>query len=249
MRLQNKVAVIPGGTSGIGKEIALGFIREGAKVVVASRNQERVTEMRELFKNLGHDGSSLVLDITEKEQVENLFSKVVEKYGRLDIVCNSAGYFPITKALNITGQEWCKVIEINMDGAFWCAQAAATLMIPQQSGRIIFITSGQGLRGIPLMAHYSAAKGGVIALARALAAEFGPFGITVNTIAPGPTATEHVCNDFSPEFLEKTRESIPLRRIGKPNDCVGLAILLASDEGAYITGETIAVDGGLIQTC
>ena len=140
-------------------------------------------------------------------------------------------------------------IAINMDGAFWCAQAAAKIMIPQQSGSIIFITSGQGLRGVPLMAHYSAAKGGVIALARALAAELGPHGITVNTIAPGPTATEHVCNDFAPEFLENTKKSIPLRRIGRPDDCVGLAVLLASDEGSYISGETIAVDGGLVQTC
>lgn len=248
MRLKGKIAVIPGGTSGIGKEIALGFIKEGATVIVASRNEKRVDEMQKLLEKMRHTGCSLRIDISDKDDAEDLMEYVNGKYGSIDILVNSAGYFPITNALDITREEWSKVIDINLNGAFLCAQAAAKYMSTQKNGRIIFITSGQGIRGIPLMAHYSAAKGGVIALARALAAEWGKDNITVNTIAPGPTETERVKNDFPPEFLEKQANSIALKRLGKPDDSTGLAILLASDEGSYITGATIPVDGGIVNT-
>lgn len=130
-------------------------------------------------------------------------SLVNEKYGRLDILVNSVGFFPIRNATEISKEEWLKVIDINLNGSFYCAKAAAKFMIAQNYGRIIFITSGQGIMGIPLMAHYSAAKGGVIALARALAAEWGKHNITINTIAPGPTETEHIKKDFPPEFLQR----------------------------------------------
>lgn len=248
MKLKGKIAVIPGGTSGIGKEIALGFIKEGATVIVASRNEQRVLEMKKLFEKLKHSGSSLQADISNKKSVEDLMEYVNTQYGRIDILVNSAGYFPITNALDITCEEWAKVVDINLNGAFWCAQTAAKYMSEQKNGRIIFITSGQGIMGVPLMAHYSAAKGGVISLARALAAEWGKDNITVNTIAPGPTATEHVMRDFSEEFLEKQAQTIPLKRLGKSSDCTGLAILLASDKGSYITGTTIPVDGGIVNT-
>lgn len=248
MKLQGKVAVIPGGTSGIGKEIALRFINEGATVVVASRGEKRVQEMQAILDEMKHDGCSLQLDISNKNDVEQFMQNVYEKYGHIDILLNSAGYFPITNALDINVEEWSKVLDINLSGAFWCAQTAASYMVRQKYGRIIFITSGQGIVGIPLMAHYSAAKGGVISLARALAAELGAYNITVNTIAPGPTATEHVSNDFPKEFLEKQAQSIALKRLGNPDDCCGLAILLGSEEGQYITGTTIPVDGGIVNT-
>lgn len=248
MKLQGKVAVIPGGTSGIGKEIALGFIKQGATVIVASRGEKRVQEMQTLFDAMKHDGCSVKLDISKKDDVENLMKYAADRYGHIDIMLNSAGFFPITKALDISFEDWSKVIDINLSGAFWCAQAAASYMVTQSNGRIIFITSGQGIVGIPLMAHYSAAKGGVIALARALAAELGPYNITVNTIAPGPTATEHVTNDFPKDFLDKQAETIPLKRLGKADDCTALAILLASEEGSFITGTTIPVDGGIVNT-
>lgn len=248
MKLKGKIAVIPGGTSGIGKEIAVGFIKEGATVIVASRNEKRVAEMQRLFNEIGHSGCSLQADISNINDVKTLMKCVKDKYGRIDILVNSAGYFPITNALDITPEEWANVVDINLNGAFWCAQEAAKYMSSQKCGKIIFISSGQGITGIPLMAHYSAAKGGVIALARALAAEWGKDNITVNTIAPGPTATEHITKDFSKEFLERQTQAIALKRLGRPNDCTGLAILLASDEGSYITGTTIPVDGGIVNT-
>lgn len=248
MRLEGKVAVIPGGTSGIGKEIALSFIKEGATVIVASRDEKRVQEMKSLFETMEHNGCSLQLDISNKSDVEQFMEFVYKKYGHIDILLNSAGFFPITKALEISEKEWSKVLDINLNGAFWCAQAAAAYMVKQKFGRIIFITSGQGIVGIPLMAHYSAAKGGVIALARALAAELGAYNITVNTIAPGPTTTEHVKTDFPKEFLEKQAQSIALKRLGNPDDCCGIATLLASEEGNYITATTIPIDGGIVNT-
>lgn len=247
-RLEGKVAVITGGTSGIGKEIALGFIKAGATVIVASRGAQRVAEMQTLFDSMGYRGCSLQVDISDRKSACQLMEHVHGTFGRLDILVNSAGYFPITNALGISREEWGKVVGINLDGAFWCAQAAPSYMVAQQYGRIIFITSGQGIQGVPLMAHYSAAKGGVIALARALAAEWGQYNITVNTIAPGPTATEHVRKDFPQEFLDKQAHNIALKRLGTPGDCTGLALLLASDEGAYITGTTIPVDGGIVNT-
>lgn len=246
MRLKDKIAFIPGGTSGIGKQVALGFLREGAHVVVASRNAERVKQMRELFLQHGMRGQSLELDITNRAMVSACVDKVMGIHGRIDILCCSAGFFPVTPALEITEAEWRQVIEGNLTGAFNCAQAVALRMREQGGGKILFFSSGQGLRGIPLMAHYSAAKGGLIALARALASELGPYGITVNTIAPGPTLTEHVIQNVSPEFLKNEAATIPLGRLGQAEDCVGLAITLASDEGAYITAQTIAVDGGII---
>lgn len=246
MRLQNKVAFIPGGTAGIGKSIALGFMNEGAQVMVASRGAARVREMQELFEQRGLRGCSLPLDITDKAAVVECTKQVIERYGRIDILCCSAGFFPATPALDISEAEWHEVIEGNLSGAFYCAQAVAPYMRAQGGGRILFLSSGQGLRGIPLMAHYSAAKGGLIALARALASEFGPYGITVNTIAPGPTLTEKVTRNISAEFLQQEAAVIPLGRLGTPEDCVGLAVTLASDEGAYITAQTIAVDGGIV---
>lgn len=248
MQLSNKVAVVVGGTSGIGKEIALGFANAGAIVITASRSAKRVQQMEDLLRSLGNQGCGLVLDISSRTDIQNFMEAVAERYGRIDILVNSAGYFPITKAKDIGENEWNDVLNINLNGAFWCAQAAFAYMQRQQYGRIIFITSGQGLIGIPLMSHYSAAKGGVIALAKALAAEWGEFNITVNTIAPGPTMTEHIERDFSASFLEQARKTIPLQRLGKPDDCTGTAILLASDAGGYITGVTIPVDGGTVAT-
>lgn len=246
MRLKGKTAFIPGGTSGIGKSIAARFLDEGARVVVASRGMERVRQMEEFFLQRGLHGESVQLDITDKAAVSACVERIVRTHGRIDILCCAAGFFPATPALEISEEEWRQVIEGNLSGAFYCTQAVAHGMRDQGYGRILFLSSGQGLRGIPLMAHYSAAKGGLIALARALASELGVYGITVNTIAPGPTLTEKVVRDISADFLQKEAAAVPLGRLGDPDDCAGLAVTLASDEGAYITAQTISVDGGIV---
>ncbi|WP_214659045.1 SDR family NAD(P)-dependent oxidoreductase [Candidatus Formimonas warabiya] len=245
MKLKGKIALIPGGTAGIGEQIALAFAREGATVIVASRNQERVDRVSKAIKAIG-TGGGLVADITKKDQVDKMISQVVKEYGKVDIMLNSAGFYPATPVTQISPEEWQMVMDINLTGPFYCAQAAAKEMVKQKYGRIIFITSGQGLRGVPLMAHYSGAKGGLIALARAMAAELGPYGITVNTIAAGLTTTDMVNNNLPPQLLEAVAQNVPVKRLAVPEEYNGAAILLASEDGSYITGETLAVDGGSV---
>jgi len=229
---------------GIGEQIALGFVREGATVIVASRKKENVERVDGLLKDLGNPGKGMVVDITNKDQVDDMMAQVVRDYGKVDIMLNSVGFYPATPVVGVSQEEWLQVININLTGPFYCAQAAAQEMVKQKSGRIIFITSGQALRGVPLMAHYSAAKGGLVALARAMASELGIYGITVNTIAAGLTTTDMVNNNLPTELLGGIAQTVPLKRLAAPDEYVGTAILLASEDGAYITAETIAVDGG-----
>lgn len=246
MKLEGKVALVPGGTKGIGLEIAKAYAAEGAKVIVASRKQENVdTAVAEIGAFGEADG--IACDISDPAATQKLVADVVEKYGRIDVFLNSAGIYPNTDFKEISAEEAQAVFNIDLIGPFFAAQAVARQMIEQKSGSIIFITSGQGLRGVPLMAHYSAAKGGLIALARAMAAELGVYGIRVNTIAAGLTATDTVNANIPADFIGIVVENIPLKRMGKPTDYNGCAVLLASDEGSYITGTTIPVDGGTIE--
>ena len=245
MKLEDKVAIIPGGTAGIGEQIALGFVHEGATVIVASRNRERVENVSRELKKLGNKADGMIVDITDKRQVDAMVADVIAKFGKVDIMLNSAGYYPATPVLNVSEAEWKQVMDINMNGPFYCAQAAAQDMIKRKSGRIIFLTSSQAIHGVPLMAHYSAAKGGLVALARAMAAEMGVFGVTVNTIACGLTTTDMVNNTIPDGFQKMIAEEVPLKRLAQPHEYTDLAVLLASEGGAYITAETIVADGGV----
>lgn len=198
MKLAGKVAVVPGGTAGIGKEIALAYAKEGAVVVVMSRSKDKVAAMEKLLKETGSEKSfGIAVDISNEDAVIEAFKQVKETCGKIDIMLNSAGIYPVAAFVETTKEEWNRVIDVNLNGPFYCAREAAKYMIPQKSGRIIFITSGQALRGEALMAHYSASKGALVALARALAAELGPHGITVNTIAAGLTTTDTVNSSMS----------------------------------------------------
>ena len=244
MRLKDKVAIVTGGVAGIGKEITLGYIREGATVVVVDCDADNVNKMSLEFKDMGHKGLSFVVDVTKRPEVDQMVEKVIKEFGKIDILVNCAAIYPATPFLNITEEEWVNVIDIDLNGVFRCTQAVAIEMVKKASGRIINITSGQGLLGIPLMAHYTAAKGGLVSITRALAAELSPLGINISAIAPGLTSTERVTQALPPEYLEAMGQFAAMRRIGRPDEYVGIAILLASDEGSYITGETIAVDGG-----
>lgn len=246
MKLKGRVALIPGGTKGIGAEIARAYAQEGATVVISSRNKENVDQA---VSELGTSGQAegIVCDISDPKQIDDLVNQVVSKHGSIDVFLNSAGFYPSTPFEAVSTEELKLVMDINLIGPFLCAQAVAKQMIKQGSGRIIFLTSGQALRGVPLMAHYSAAKGGLVALARAMAAELGIYGITVNTIACGLTTTDTVNAAIPPEFMGMVSENVPLKRLASPEEYNDTAILLASDGGAYITGITIAVDGGTSQ--
>ena len=244
MRLKGKVAVIPGGTAGIGKEIAVGYAREGAVIVVCSRGEDKVNAMADLLKKNNYEGLSLKVDISQKNQVNELVEQVVKKYGCLDIMLNSVGFYPATPFLQISQEELLKVVDINLNGSFYCAQAAAEVMVKQGTGRIIFVTSSQALHGTALMAHYSATKGALVSLTKALAAELSPLGINVNAIAAGLTTTDMVTGAIPDEYLRMAAQKFPVKRLAHPDEYTGVAVLLGSDEGGFITGETIAVDGG-----
>lgn len=244
MRLKDKVAIITGGTTGIGREIARGYIGEGATVVVADCVEDNVNKMAQELKDMGHKGLSILADVTKKSQVDQMVEKVARKFGKIDILVNCAAIYPAVPFMEITEEEWLKVIDVDLNGVFRCTQAVAKEMLKNGSGRIINITSSQALLGIPLMAHYTAAKGGLVSLTRALAAELSPLGININTISPGLTTTENVLATLPPEYCKAMGERMALRRLGRPDDYVGIAVLLASDEGGYITGVTIPVDGG-----
>jgi len=165
----------------------------------------------------------------------------------IDILVNCAAIYPNVPFMQITEEQWVQVIDVDLNGAYRVTQAVAGVMLKQGSGKIINISSGQALMGVPLMAHYSAAKGGMISLTRALAAELSPLGINVNCVAPGLTATEHVKSLLPPEYLGAMGQAATLGRMARPDEYVGICVLLGSDEASYITGETIVVDGGLTQ--
>jgi len=246
MRLKDKVAIVTGGVAGIGKEISLGYVKEGAKVVAIDVAADAVEAMDQELK-AGNNGMALKVDITKRAEVDTAVGKVASELGSIDILVNCAAIYPNVPFMQITEEQWVQVIDVDLNGAYRVTQAVAGVMLKQGSGKIINISSGQGLLGVPLMAHYSAAKGGMISLTRALAAELSPLGINVNCVAPGLTATEHVKSLLPPEYLGAIGQATTLGRMARPDEYVGICVLLGSDEASYITGETIVVDGGLSQ--
>ena len=245
MRLKEKAAIITGGGAGIGRELALGYAREGANVVVVDIDLESSKKVKSEIEKLGRKSLAISVDIKNRSEIDSMVAKTVKEFGKVDILVNSAAIYPATPFLDVTEQEMYDVINVDLMGTFRCCQAAAKEMVKQKSGKIINISSGQGILGITLMSHYTAAKGGIIALTRALASELSPLGINVNCISPGLTPTNHVKDELPEAYLEVMAQGMALRRLARPDEYVGTAILLASDEGSYITGETIAVDGGL----
>ena len=245
MRLKEKAAIITGGGAGIGRELALGYAREGANVVVVDIDLESSKKVKSEIEKLGRKSLAISVDIKNRSEIDSMIAQTVKEFGKVDILVNSAAIYPATPFLDVTEQEMYDVINVDLMGTFRCCQAAAKEMVKQKSGKIINISSGQGILGITLMSHYTAAKGGIIALTRALASELSPLGINVNCISPGLTPTDHVKDELPEAYLEVMAQGMALRRLARPDEYVGTAILLASDEGSYITGETIAVDGGL----
>ncbi len=238
--------MVTGGGTGIGRAISLGFAREGAKVLIATekRTFEAAQQTAAEIKSSGGDALALEMDLTNAPQIKEAVKQAIEKYGRIEILVNNAAAYPATPFLAITEEEWLRVIDINLNGAFRLTQLVAQNMVEKRYGKIINVASGQALLGLPLMSHYMAAKGGLIALTKALAAELGPYGINVNVFAPGLTRTPFMEGALPKEFFDAWGNAVALGRCGVAEDYVGIAVLLASEEGSFITGETIAVDGG-----
>lgn len=245
MKLENKVAIITGAGSGIGKETALLFAREGARVVVADINEKGGSDTVEEIKRNGSDGVFVKLDASSREQSKQMAGEALSRYGRIDVLINNAGIVQDALILKMTEEQWDKVINVNLKGAFNCIQAVAETMINQGSGVVINASSVVGLFGNVGQANYAAAKAGLIGMTKALAKELGKRGVRVNAVAPGFIVTPMTSN-VPEKILEIMKEKTPLRRLGEPMDVAYAYLYLASDDAKFITGAVVSVDGGLV---
>jgi len=247
MRLKGKVAIVTGAGGGIGKALALRLAQDGASIVVADL-QKFDQAAAEIAKATGSKTLGIETDVSAEDQVARMASQTVQTFGRIDILVNNAAIFsslelrPFEK---ISAAEWRKVMDVNTLGVFLCCRACAPHMRAAGGGRIINLASGAPLKGVPLFLHYISSKGAVIAMTRGLARELGKDRITVNALAPGFTVSENVAKD--PAHMrqgEITRASRAIQRDETPEDLVGAVSFLASDDAAFITGQTLVVDGG-----
>lgn len=250
--LTTKVAFITGASSGIGRAAAIALAQQGAKVAVAARRLDRLTQLAEEIKAKGGEALPLQMDVTQKVQIEVAVTRTVEMFGKVDILVNNAGVAEFTSLLSMSETQWDKTLDTNLKGYFLVAQQVAKEMVkhnpPAGGGRIINIASiasgGVGV-GFPGIAHYCASKGGVVALTEALATELAPNGILVNCIGPGVIETEMTQGILDkPDQAEQFLSRVPLKRAGKPEEIASLIVYLASDEASYTTGATFYIDGG-----
>src|SRR5215210_8932312 len=250
MRLENKVAVVTGSSSGIEEAIALAFAREGAAVVVNySRREDAAQKVLEKIEGAGGKGLVVGADVSDPKEVEAMIQQSTDAFGRLDIMVNNAGMERKMSFLETPFEVWQETIAVNLTGAWLGCQAAAKRMVAQgDGGRIINVSSVHEDLAMPTNSPYCAAKGGVRMLMRTIAVELAPHGITVNNIAPGAIETPINRNlDNHPKQREELLSEIPLGRIGQPEDVASLAVYLASDASSYSTGSTFVVDGGMMR--
>jgi NAD(P)-dependent dehydrogenase (short-subunit alcohol dehydrogenase family) len=252
-RLKDKVALITGAGSGIGRATAILFAEEGAKVVVVDVNEEGANETVRLIKANGGEAVAVKADVTKESDVERMVKISVEKYGKIDVLFNNAGVSLIGRLIDTTEKEWNRTIDINLKGIFLCSKHVVPQMMKQGGGSIINAGSEAGIIGHANYTVYCASKGGVIQLTRAMAVELAPYNIRVNCTCPGWILTPMAEWEFPKFFLGKSREeaiqliskSVPLGRIGKPEDVARAVLFFASDESSYVTGAALRIDGGL----
>lgn len=247
--LEGKRALVTGGSRGIGRGLALGLAAAGADVVITYRQASAAAdEVVAAVRDLGRQAYSLCLDVADVGAIPAAVETIWSEAGPLDILVNNAGVAFLEAFHEVTVQSWDRTMNVNVRGPFFLAQQVALRMIPRRrGGRIINISSTNGFQAEAHLAAYNASKGALEMLTKSLAIDLSPYGITVNSVAPGLIRTE-IGDDFqvAPGFWEYLQEHIPLGRMGTPEDCVGAVVLLASEAGAYITGQTIVVDGGIL---
>ena len=243
-RLENKTALITGSARGIGFALAEVFASEGASVIILDLYQEAVDEAVAKLTAKGYKADGFAGNVTNGEQMESVFKAILDKYSTLDILINNAGITKDNLILRMKEEEWDAVINVNLKGSFVCTQKAFKIMMRQRFGSIINIASVIGLMGNAGQANYAATKGGLIAFTKSCAKEFAARNIRVNAIAPGFIQTEMTAQ-LPPEVVADYAKAIPLGRMGSPEDVAKLCLFFASDDSIYITGQTIAVDGGL----
>lgn len=250
MRLENKVAVVTGSSSGIGEAIALAFAAEGAAVVVNySRHEDAAQKVLDKIEEAGGKGLVIGADVSDPKEVEAMIQQSVGAFGRLDIMVNNAGMERKMPFLETPFEVWQETIAVNLTGAWLGCQAAAKQMVAQgDPGRIMNVSSVHEDLAMPTNSPYCATKGGVRMLMRTLAVELAQHDITVNNIAPGAIETPMDAPlEQNPDEMKELLSEIPLGRMGKPEEVANLALFLASDDSSYVTGSTLFVDGGMMR--
>jgi 3-oxoacyl-[acyl-carrier protein] reductase len=244
--LSGRVALITGGTKGIGLAIARAVAGAGARVAVTFGHDEAAAELAlEALRGLGAQALAIRALVFDSLDMERAVNETCEKLGGLDILVNNAGTFSLKPFDRLTLQEWDATFEVDVKGVFVATQKALPHLRKSRKGRVINIASAAGLAGAVGMAHYSAAKAAVIGLTRALAREFAPYGITVNAVAPGIVETDAATRVFPRDVLENyRRHMVPLARLGSAEEVAGAVVYLASEAASYVTGQILAVDGG-----
>ncbi len=250
MKLEGKVALITGGTSGIGRATAVLFAREGARVAITGRNRERGEEVIAEIREAGSEGIFVAADVRVASDCEGSVSETVAAFGRLDILFNNAGVYVANDALGCSEEEWDLQVDTSLKGAFLMSKFALPHMIAAGAGSIVNCSSGWGLVGGAKGAAYCAAKGGMVLMTKAMAIDHGPQGVRVNAVCPGDTETPMEHDDARnqgmtwEEYVARATEGRALARMGQPDEVARAVLYLASDDSSFVTGVALPVDGG-----
>ncbi|WP_163101466.1 3-oxoacyl-[acyl-carrier-protein] reductase [Peribacillus alkalitolerans] len=246
MRLQGKAALVTGASRGIGREIALELAREGADVAVNFAGSEaKANEVVDEIKAMGRNAIAIQCDVSDSTAVTEMIQKSLDTFGKVDILVNNAGITKDNLLMRMKEEEWDTVINTNLKGVFLCTKAITRSMMKQRSGRIINVASIVGVSGNAGQANYVAAKAGVIGFTKTAAKELASRNITVNAIAPGFITTD-MTDKLTDEVKEAMLSQIPLARLGEPKDIARVVAFLASEDSAYMTGQTLHIDGGMV---
>ena len=245
MRLKNKVAIVTGGGSGIGRATAELFAREGAKVAVADFKADAGKEVAQAIKSSGREAFFVPVDVSEPLQVQLMVEATLNAYGGIDILFNGAGILAFGTALDTDEKTWNRVMAINLNGTFWCCKAVLPQMIKRGGGSIINVSSSTGAHDAKgNTVAYVTSKGGVALMTKAMAIDHAKENVRVNALCPGPTDTPMLRSVLSPQEMEAFAATFPMGRMGRPEELAYAALFLASDEASFVTGAMMAVDGG-----
>jgi 3-oxoacyl-[acyl-carrier protein] reductase len=245
MKLKDKVTLITGGAQGIGKEIAVTFAEAGSDLVICDVNQEVLDQTQAEIKKIGRECLVVKADVTKSDQVDEVVTKSLDRYKKIDILINNAGITRDNLLARMSEEDWDIVLSVNLKGVFLFSKAVAKAMMKQRQGRIINIASVIGLMGNAGQSNYAASKGGVIALTKTMAKELAKRNINVNAIAPGFIRTA-MTDKLKDEYKDAMLKLIPLARLGDPQDIANAALFLSSQYSEYITGQVLTVDGGMV---
>jgi 3-oxoacyl-[acyl-carrier protein] reductase len=245
MLLSDRVAIVTGGAKGIGRAISLMFAGEGCSLAIADILEDRAKETAAEISEKGREALAVKCDVTNKKQVHDMVTKVVGKFGKIDILVNDAGALPSHfPAEDLPEDEWDKIVNLNLKGQFLCCQAVIPHMKANKYGKIINISSIGAIHAVDADVHYAAAKTGVLGLTLDLAFELAPSNITVNAVLPGPIPTDFWSSPPTPQMLEGMAKGVPMQRVGTPDDIAKVVLFFASELSGWVTGEHLLVSGG-----